>query len=130
MHQNGNGNGNGVVPDSIEAHAEFYEGVDGQTVLPLGGELSLAIGGEKPTRSEIKIKAIPVSATGQVGHLDDNEVYTFLVSARVDKVEFVTKRDIDGYVVEKKRVQTLRPINIRPLSEGEAQPLLDGSLPI
>lgn len=125
-----NGNGNGKHPDTIEHHAEEHVGMDGQTILPIGDRLSLQVGGVAPTSSEVKIRAVPVSATGQIGHLDDGEVYRFYVEARLDKVEFVAERDSDGTLTGRRRIQTLNPIRIRPLSDGEASSMAEGSIDV
>ena len=104
--------------------------MDGQTILPIGDRLSLQVGGVAPTSSEIKIRAVPVTATGQIGHLDDGEVYRFYVEARLDKVEFVAERDHDGLLTGRRRIQTLKPVRIRPLSDGEGASLSDGSIDV
>jgi len=124
------GNGDGKHPHSIEHHAEQHIGLDGQTVLPLGDSLSLKVGGATPTSSELKIRAVPVTATGQIGHLDDGEVYRFYMEARLEKVEFVSERDVNDVLIGRRRVQTLKPIRIRVLSDGEAQSMVAGCVHI
>lgn len=120
---NGNGNGNhGDTGRSVEdmVNDPDFEADDGQrTLLPIGDAISLKVGGSKPTSSEIKIRSVPVLASGQIGHKADDESYAFLVVARLDKVEFTNKRDDSGKVRDKKRTQVLRPMSVRTLSDDQ-----------
>lgn len=102
------------IADLADGDTTGHEEDDGQvTLLPVGDTLSLKVGGKKPTDSEIKIRAIPVPITGQVGHVSDDESYVFLVQATIQKVEFTTKRDGDGNMRSKKRTQIMTPSSVQ-----------------
>lgn len=105
---------------SIEDLADGAEDEEGQQLLDFGDHLNLSVKGSKPTDSEIKVKAISRPIKGQLGDAGDDEVVTVLVTARLDQVAIVNKRDGDGRVVSKARRHTLTPISVYPVSQEQA----------
>ena len=96
------------------------EDEEGQQLLNFGDHLNLAVKGSKPTDSEIKIKAISRPIRGQLGDTNDDEVVTLMVTARLDQVAMVSKRDGDGRVASKVRRHTFTPISVLPLTADQA----------
>lgn len=118
---------------SIEDMAAGEEAADGaeegeqqQQLLDFGDELDLSMSGRAPTDSELKIKAVSRPIRGQLGDHGDDEMVTFLVRARLDKVELVNKRDNGGHVVAKIRRHLVNPISVTPISEAQADQIDGG----
>lgn len=109
---------------TIEEMAESPEDEDGQTLLDFGDHVNLSLKGSKPTDSEIKIKAISRPIKGQLGDSNDDEVVTLLVTARLDQIAVVTKRDGDGGVAAKTRRHVFTPISVFPVSQEQANAVL------
>lgn len=97
------------------------EDEEGQQLLDFGDQLNLSVKGSKPTDSEIKIKAISRPIKGQLGDsAGDEETVTLLVTARLDQVALVSKRNGDGDVIAKMRRHTFTPISVFPLTAEQA----------
>jgi hypothetical protein len=114
----------GDAAQSIEELAAITEDNSGQQFLDFGDTLNLAVKGSKPTDSEIKIKAVSRPIKGQVGDDGDDEVVTLLVTARLDKLEFITKRSGDGGAASKTRRGTYTPISVLPVTAEQADQIL------
>jgi hypothetical protein len=121
---NGDGGEGGQSIEDMAAAGEGKEDEDGQTLLDFGDHLNLSVKGKKPTDSEIKIKAISRPIRGQLGDTNDDEVVTLVVTARLDQVSMVTKRDGDGRVANKTRRHTFTPISVVPISAEQADAVL------
>lgn len=114
------------LSELAETHDPFEPEDDGrQQMLDFGGQIDLKIKGKRPTDSEIKVKAISTPVNGQLGDLGDDEVVTFIGRARVDQIQFVTKRDGDGKVISKSRRHVLTPISFLPVDASQVEHLLD-----
>lgn len=113
-------NGGGGSARSIEELAdEPLDDGEGQTLMDFGDHQNLSVKGKKPAESEIKIKAISRPIRGQLGDKGDDEYTTFLVRGRLDKIEFVSKRDGDGNVSSKTRRHVLSPISVVPITQEQ-----------
>lgn len=84
-----------------------------QRLLDFGDTVSLTVRGKKPTDTSIKVKAISTPIKGQLGDVGDDETIVYVGHARLDKIEFVSKR-ADGKVVAKERKHVLDPIGFIP----------------
>lgn len=107
---------------SIEDLAALGEEDGGQQFLDFGDKLDLTQKGIKPTDSEIKIKAISRPIKGQLE--DDDSTVTVLVTARLDGIALVNKRDGDGKVIAKTRRHVLTPVSVLPVTPDQADKLL------
>lgn len=107
-------------PDSAQA-AE-----DGQqlALIEFGETLDLKLKGRKPSTSQIKVASISRDVKGQLGDVDDDEIVTFIVTARVDEVRMVTKRDGDGRAIDKIRRHFLTPIGFTRVEATDVHHLL------
>lgn len=108
-----------------DMQADGVEDEEGQQLLDFGDQLNLSVKGKKPTDSEIKIKAISMPIKGQLGDVGDDEVVSLLVTARLDDLHFPKKRDGDGHVIAKKRRHIFTPISVYPVSQEQADALLE-----
>lgn len=107
--------GNGDVP--LEGEQEQEQVVRRRVVIEGDGQLSLAVGGKKPTDSEVKITG---GSIGYEGQLQKGETIALVVHARVSKVEFVDKIDSKtGDVVQTIRRHGLRIEGATPVNGEE-----------
>lgn len=107
---------------SIEDLAAIGEDSEGQQFLDFGDKLDLTQKGIKPTDSEIKIKAISRPIKGQLE--EDDATVTLLVTARLDGISTVSKRDGDGKVIAKTRRHVMTPVSVLPVTADQADKLL------
>lgn len=122
---NGNGGKKSLEEMAAEEEERLAEDDEGQVLLDFGDQQNLSLKGKKPQDSEIKIKAISRPIKGQLGDKGDDEYTTFLVRGRLDKVEFISKRDGDGKVTSKTRRHVLSPISVLPITDEQADMLED-----
>jgi len=120
-----------IAPDSIEGMTEngtHPEDDNGQlAILEFGEEkLDLKLGGEKPTKSTLKIKATETTITGEIGNgRDDNAIYAFVVIGQIDNVSFPIKRTDTGQVEEKTRQHVLGVKSVIPITPELAMELAE-----
>lgn len=108
------GTENNGVP--LDGEGEPQEEPRRRVVIEGDGQLSLSVGGKRPTDSEVKIVG---GSIGYNGQLQKGDTIALVVHARVSKVEFVDKIDSKtGDVVQTIRRHGLRIEGATPV-QGE-----------